>query len=93
LRKPRNSGAEWLAAGKLKGEIMGTVYKGTFTKPLPAAAKTIVRKGQRPAQWQNAKGKRQTAPPSETAGPNDNFIQCLRSCFQKTKRSNRTAPT
>lgn len=26
---------------------MGTVYKETFTKPLPAGAKLIVRKGQR----------------------------------------------
>ncbi len=30
---------------------MGTVYKETFTKPLPAEAKIIVRKGQRLAQW------------------------------------------
>ena len=30
---------------------MGTVYKETFTKPLPAGAKIIVRKGQRFAEW------------------------------------------
>src|SRR5208282_5503392 len=47
---------------RLKGEIMGTVYKETFTKPLPAGAKIIVRKGQRLAQWQDAKGKTRTAP-------------------------------
>ncbi len=41
---------------------MGTVYKETFTKPLPAGAKIIVRKGQRLAQWQDAKGKTRTAP-------------------------------
>ena len=41
---------------------MGTVYKETFTKPLPAGAKIIVRKGQRFAQWQDAKGKTRTAP-------------------------------
>jgi hypothetical protein len=29
---------------------MGTVYKETFTKPLPAGAKIIVRKGQRLAE-------------------------------------------
>ena len=40
---------------------MGTVYKETFTKPLPAGAKIIVRKGQRLAQWQDAKGKTRTA--------------------------------
>lgn len=31
---------------------MGTVYKEPFTKPLPAAAKIIVRKGQRLAESQ-----------------------------------------
>jgi hypothetical protein len=36
---------------------MGTVYKETSTKPLPAGAKIIVRKGQRLAQRQDAKGK------------------------------------
>ena len=41
---------------------MGTVYKKTFTKPLPAGAKIIVRKGQRLAEWIDAKGKRRTAP-------------------------------
>jgi integrase len=41
---------------------MGTVYKETFTKPLPAGAKIIVRKGQRLAEWLDAKGKRRTAP-------------------------------
>jgi hypothetical protein len=41
---------------------MGTVYKKIFTKPLPADAKLIVRKGQRFAQWKDAKGKARTAP-------------------------------
>ncbi len=41
---------------------MGTVYKETFTKPLPAGAKIIVRKGRRLAQWQDAKSKTRTAP-------------------------------
>ena len=41
---------------------MGTVYRETFTKPLPTGAKIIVRKGQRLAQWQDAKGKTRTAP-------------------------------
>ena len=40
---------------------MGTVYKKTFTKPLPAGAKIIVRKGQRLAEWIDTKGKRRTA--------------------------------
>jgi len=41
---------------------MGAVYKETFTKPLPAGAKIIIRKGRRLAQWQDAKGKTRTAP-------------------------------
>lgn len=41
---------------------MGTVFKKTFTKPLPAGATIIVRKGRRLAEWRDAKGKRRTAP-------------------------------
>ena len=40
---------------------MGTVYKETFTKPLPTGAKIIVRKGRRLAEWKDAKGKVLTA--------------------------------
>ena len=48
---------------------MGTVYKETFTKPLPAGAKIIVRKGQRLAEWKDAKGKTRTAPLTAGRGP------------------------
>lgn len=41
---------------------MGTVYRKTATKPLPAGAKIIIRKGQRLAEWKPAKGKTRTAP-------------------------------
>jgi len=41
---------------------MGSVFKKTATKPLPAGAKVIVRKGQRLAEWLDAKEKRRTAP-------------------------------
>lgn len=41
---------------------MGSVYKAMFTKPLPTGAKIIVRKGQRIAEWKDAKGKTRTAP-------------------------------
>jgi hypothetical protein len=47
---------------RLKGEIMGCVYKETFTKQLPTGAKIIVRKGKRLAEWKDAKGKTRTAP-------------------------------
>jgi len=41
---------------------MGTVFKKTATKPLPAGAKIIVRKGEQLAEWTDRKGKRKTAP-------------------------------
>ncbi len=36
---------------------MGTVFKKTFTKPLPAGAEFFVREGQQFARWKDAKGK------------------------------------
>ncbi len=41
---------------------MGTVYRESFTKPLPPDAKIIVRKGKRLAEWKDGKGKTRTAP-------------------------------
>ncbi len=35
---------------------MGTVYRKTFTKPVPAGAETFTRKGQRFARWKDRKG-------------------------------------
>ncbi len=40
---------------------MGTVFKRTSTKPLPVNAELFVRKGQRFAKWQDAKGRTRTA--------------------------------
>jgi len=39
---------------------MGAVFRKTFTKPLPAGAEIITRKGQRFAKWRDAKGKLRT---------------------------------
>ena len=36
---------------------MGTVFKKTFTKPLPAGAELFTREGQQFARWKDAKGK------------------------------------
>ena len=36
---------------------MGTVYKKTFTKPLPAGAELFTREGQQFARWKDTKGK------------------------------------
>ncbi len=41
---------------------MGAVYKETYTKPLPAGAKIITRKGQRLVEYKDAKGKTRTVP-------------------------------
>ncbi len=41
---------------------MGTIFKKTFTKPLPVDAKIVSREGERLAQWKTAKGKARTAP-------------------------------
>jgi integrase len=40
---------------------VGTVFRKTFTKPLPAGAEIIVRKGERFARWKDHKGKQRTA--------------------------------
>src|SRR5205807_2521232 len=41
---------------------MGTVFKKTFTKPLPAGAELFTRKGQQLARWKDRKGRTRTAP-------------------------------
>ena len=40
---------------------MGTVFKKTFTKPLPAGAELFTREGQQFARWKDAKGKTRKA--------------------------------
>jgi hypothetical protein len=41
---------------------MGTVFRKTFTKPVPAGAETFSRKGERFARWKDRKSKTRTAP-------------------------------
>jgi hypothetical protein len=40
---------------------VGTVFKKTFTKPVPSGAEIFVRKGERFARWKDRKGKSRTA--------------------------------
>jgi integrase len=40
---------------------VGTVFKKTFTKPLPDGAEIFVRKGERLARWKDRRGKTRTA--------------------------------
>jgi integrase len=41
---------------------MGTVFRKSYTKPLPAGAEVFTRKGERFARWKDRKGKARTAP-------------------------------
>ncbi|MCE9604430.1 MAG: site-specific integrase [Planctomycetia bacterium] len=50
---------------------MGTVYRKSFTKPLPIGAEIFIRVGQRFARWKDAKGKTRTAPLTTGTGGTD----------------------
>src|SRR5262245_25149577 len=52
---------------------MGAIYRETFTKPLPAGAEIVVRKGVRLARWKDSKGRQRTATVREING-NDRII-------------------
>ncbi|MBX6314026.1 MAG: site-specific integrase [Isosphaeraceae bacterium] len=41
---------------------MGSLFRKSYTKPLPAGAEIIVRQGARLAQWRDPRGRRRTAP-------------------------------
>ena len=41
---------------------MGSVFRATYTKALPGGAELFTRKGKRYARWEDAHGKRRTAP-------------------------------
>jgi len=46
---------------------MGTVYRETYTKPLPAEAEVFTRKGDRFARWRDGRGRKHTAKVTTTA--------------------------
>ncbi len=62
---------------------MGTVFKKTATKPLPAGTKIIVRKGQRLAEWIDAKEKRRTAPVTVGKNGTDRIVITARTYMAK----------
>ncbi len=62
---------------------MGTVYRKTATKPLPPGAKLIVRKGQRIAEWIDAKQKRRTAPVTNGKDGTDRIVITARTYTAK----------
>lgn len=53
---------------------MGTVFKKSFTKPLPSRAEVFVRKGQRFAKWKDSKGKTRTAKVTTGEGGADRLL-------------------
>lgn len=67
---------------------MGTVFKKTVTKPLPAEAKVIVRKGQRLAEWVDAKGKRRIAPATIGKDGSDRIVITARTYTAKYRDGN-----
>jgi hypothetical protein len=62
---------------------MGTVFKKTATKPLPAGAKIVVRKGQRFAEWIDAKEKRRMAPVTTGKNGTDRLVVTARTYTAK----------
>ena len=62
---------------------MESEFEKTATKPLPAGAKVIVRKGQRLAEWIDAKGKRRTAPVTMGKDGTDRIVSSVnvQHCF------------
>jgi len=53
---------------------MGTVFRKSFTKPLPAGAEIITRKGERLARWIDSKRRKRIAPVSDGVG-NDGALR------------------
>jgi integrase len=53
---------------------MGTVFKKSFTKPVPAQVEIFVRKGKRFARWKDRRGKTRTAPLTIGKGGSERVI-------------------
>jgi integrase len=62
---------------------VGTAFKKTFTKPVPAGAETFIRKGKRLVRWKDRRGKTRTAP--LTVGKDGNERIILESPFYVAK--------
>ncbi len=53
---------------------MGTVFRKTFTKPVPPGAETVSRKGERLARWKDRKGRTRTAPLTAGTGGGERIV-------------------
>ena len=62
---------------------MGTVYRETYTKPLPDGAELFIRKGERFARWTDRRGRKRTA--QVTTG-RDGSPRIIRECRTYTAK-------
>ncbi|MFL5343107.1 MAG: tyrosine recombinase XerC, partial [Gemmataceae bacterium] len=62
---------------------MGSVFKKTVTKAVPASAEIITRKGERVARWKDAKGKTRTAPLTTGKDGSDRIVIEARTYYAK----------
>src|SRR5262245_44752711 len=53
---------------------MGTVYRKTVTKAVPAGAEVVTRKGSRFARWKDRRGRTRTAPLTVGQGGADRIV-------------------
>ena len=53
---------------------MGTVYRATYTKPIPAGAELFTKGGERFARWKNSKGRKQVSPVTTGQDGTDRLI-------------------
>ena len=69
---------------------MGTVFKKTFTKPLPAGADLFTREGQQYAKWKDAKGKTRKAIVTASKQGEPRILVQSRTYFAKYRDGGRT---
>src|SRR5262245_16846934 len=67
---------------------MGSIFKKTVTKPLPAGAEIIVRKGERLARWRDKRGKVRTAPLTTGQDGSDRIIIETRTYYARYRDGN-----
>ena len=53
---------------------MGSVYRETYTKPIPAGAELFTRDGKRFARWKNSKGRKQVSPVTTGKDGSDRLV-------------------
>ena len=53
---------------------MGTVYRATYTKPIPNGAEIFTKSGKRFARWKNSKGRKQVSPVTTGKDGTDRLI-------------------